>query len=161
MPKKKKINRKLQLRYHGRILDHLGIQMYQSPVAAIAELISNSWDADSEKVCVTLPDEITRHAQLLVEDDGIGMTFEECQERFLNVGYARRGDDPDEKSPTKDRPILGRKGIGKFAGFGIAQLIRVETVSKETGEKTVFEMDLLKLRTEEYVERRNTGLKLH
>lgn len=145
--------RSLKLRYHGRILDHLGIQMYQSPVAALAELISNSWDADAEGVEINLPNEICSDATIVVIDDGIGMTFSDCQERYLNVGYARRGDDPDEHSPEKHRPILGRKGIGKFAGFGIASVVRVETVSKKNGERTVFEMDLDVLRTQEYVEK--------
>ena len=38
--------------------------------------------------------------------------------------------------------MLGRKGIGKFAGFGIASLVVVETVSRATGERTVFGLDL-------------------
>ena len=33
------LEEKLYLRFHGRIIDSLGIQMYQSPVAAVAELI--------------------------------------------------------------------------------------------------------------------------
>ena len=47
--------KKLHLSFHGRIIDSLGIQMYQSPVAAVAELIANAWDADATKVDVTLP----------------------------------------------------------------------------------------------------------
>jgi hypothetical protein len=39
--------KKLRLSFHGRIIDSLGIQMYQSPVAAVAELIANAWDADA------------------------------------------------------------------------------------------------------------------
>ena len=41
---------KLHLAFHGKIIDHLGIQMYQSPTAAIAEIVSNAWDADAEHV---------------------------------------------------------------------------------------------------------------
>ena len=33
---------KLYLRFHGRIIDSLGTQMYQSPAAAVAELIANA-----------------------------------------------------------------------------------------------------------------------
>ena len=51
-----------------------------------------------------------------------------------------------ERSQSKNRRILGRKGIGKFAGFGIARVIQVETVSAQNGEKTVFEMDIDKIR---------------
>jgi len=144
-------NRTLELKYSGRIIDHLGIQMYQSPVAAIAELVSNSWDADAEKVEIDLPEVIDDHAFITIKDDGNGMTFDECQNRFLNVGYCRRGSEPKAYSKNKHRPILGRKGIGKFAGFGISEIIKIETVSEETGERTVFELDINNLRSEEYV----------
>ena len=141
---------RLKIRFHGRIIDHLGIQMYQSPVAAIAELVANAWDADSPHVRITLPNNLDDKAVLQIEDNGRGMTFKECEERYLNVGYNRRIE--DNASETQGgRPLLGRKGIGKFAGFGIAERIKVATVSKETGEKTVFELNLHHLRSESYV----------
>lgn len=144
-----KIGESLQLSFHGRILDHLGLQMYQSPVAAIAELVSNSWDADAAAVDITVPVTLTVESpEVIVSDDGIGMTREECQTRYLNVGYNRRGRDPEAKSKA-DRPILGRKGIGKFAGFGIAKIVIVETVSAETGEFTKFTLNFEDLRGEE------------
>ncbi len=145
--------RELRLNFHGRIIDHLGIQMYQSPVAAVAEIVSNAWDAEAETVDITLPDQLTDGAVIVVSDDGLGMTFEQCQARYLKVGYDRRAGNPRAKSPNKGRPVLGRKGIGKFAGFGIATVIRVETISGETGEKIVFELDADRLRGDEYVER--------
>src|SRR4051812_40014971 len=48
-------HRKLEVRFHGRIIDHLAVQTYQSPVAAIAEMVANAWDADAGDVRVTLP----------------------------------------------------------------------------------------------------------
>jgi len=141
----------LQLNYSGRIIDQLGIQMYQSPVAAVAELVANAWDADAETVKISLPNTLDDAAEITLEDDGIGMTFEECEERYLNVGYCRRGENPTERSAKKDRPILGRKGIGKFAGFGIARCINIQTVSENTGERTEFELDLDQLRAGAYV----------
>jgi hypothetical protein len=80
------------------------------------------------------------------------MRFDDCENRYLNVGWCRRGNNPTEHSIGKKRPILGRKGIGKFAGFGIARLMHIETVSKSTGEKTVFDLDVDKLREGKYVE---------
>lgn len=143
--------RKLRFKFSGRVIDHLGIQMYQSPVAAIAELVANAWDSDAEEVRIELPAAISDDAEIVVKDDGLGMTFEQCDERFLSLGYARRGANSTERSPEKNRSILGRKGIGKLAGFGIARLIRVETVSKSSGERTVFEMDVDELRSGDYV----------
>ena len=107
--------RVLRINYSGRIIDHLGLQMYQSPVAAVAELVANAWDADADNVKITLPAKLAKAAELVVEDDGNGMSFAECQARFLNVGYARRGNKARELSKRKKRRILGRKGIGKFA----------------------------------------------
>ena len=142
---------KLYLRFHGRIIDSLGIQMYQSPVAAIAELIANAWDADARNVAVTLPANLSGKPTIIVHDDGLGMTFEQCQKLYLNIGRNRRIDDETDKTPG-GRPVLGRKGIGKFAGFGIAELLEVDTTSAETGERTVFHLDLSDLRGDQYID---------
>ncbi len=142
---------KIRISFHGRILDHLGIQMYQSPVAAVAELISNTWDADAEEVYITLPDSLDGDACITIRDNGSGMTFDDCEYKYLNIGWCRRGNDPRARTDEKERPTLGRKGIGKFAGFGVASTIRVDTVSKSTGERTVFEMNIDSLRGTSYV----------
>ena len=142
---------KLYLRFHGRIIDSLGIQMYQSPVAAIAELIANAWDADAKTVAVELPANLSGKPTIIVRDDGLGMTFEQCQNLYLNVGRNRRVEEENDRSPD-GRPILGRKGIGKFAGFGIAELLEVDTTSRETGERTVFQLDLGSLRGDDYID---------
>lgn len=137
----------LELRFAGRVIKHLGIQMYQSPVNAIAELIANAWDADATQVQITLPSDM--QGVFVIEDNGKGMTYQECQEHYLNVGRNRREDGPDSTTVEKNRPVLGRKGIGKFAGFGISQIVTVETTSKENGEQTTFQMNLDSLMQEE------------
>lgn len=140
-----------KLKVHGRVLEHLGIQMYQRPVNAIAELVANAWDADAVRVDINLPDSISDEAEITIKDDGVGMTPEECQDKYLYVGWNRRADNPEAKTDGKKRRVLGRKGIGKFAGFGIAGVIRIETISQETGEKTVFELDLDDLMGDDYI----------
>jgi hypothetical protein len=143
--------KRLVLKFHGRVLEQLGIQSYLTPVPSIAEMISNGWDADAKLVDVTLPRAVSGNARIVVKDDGDGMTFDECQNCFLNVGWNRRGDDPD--SCTKwGRAILGRKGIGKFAGFGIAKVLDIDTVSRENGERTRFRLNIDDLMGEKYVD---------
>ena len=140
--------RELRLTFHGKILDQLGLQMYQSPVASLAELVANGWDADATAVDIALPDTPGEDSTIVVEDNGHGMTFDECQEEYMRVGYDRRagGRGPRTRS---GRLAMGRRGIGKFAGFGIARKIRVETTSRSTGEETSFEMDIDELRSAE------------
>ena len=143
-------SKELTMSFHGRILDQLGSQTYQSPVASIAELVANAWDADAETVNVRLPDGVGEEDEVVVEDDGIGLKFAECQGRYLNIGYCRRGKEPVAHT-TKGRVVLGRKGIGKFAGFGIARIIRIDTISEKTGEETSFEMNLDELAVDDYM----------
>ena len=134
--------KRLYLEFHGRVIEHLGIQMYQSPVNAVAELVANAWDADAKTVAIDLPETVTDlAATFVIRDDGVGMDFDECQRHYLAVGRNRRRKQSEERTPA-GRPVLGRKGIGKFAGFGIASCVTVTTVSQATGERTVFRLDL-------------------
>ena len=135
-------DKKLFLEFHGRVIEHLGIQMYQSPINAVAELVANAWDADATSVEIEFPQTLAApDARFVIRDDGVGMTFTECQKHYLAVGRNRRGGRTEGKTGG-GRPVLGRKGIGKLAGFGIARLMTVATVSRATGERTVFRLDL-------------------
>ena len=136
--------------FHGKILDQLGFQIYQSPVASLAELVANAWDADATKVDIRLPDTLGEESTIVVEDNGHGMTFDECQAEYMNVGYDRRAGKNGARTRL-GRLVMGRKGIGKFAGFGIAKRIHVVTTSASTGEETSFEMDVEDLRSTEYL----------
>ncbi len=129
--------KELKLIIQPNVIDHLGIKMYQKSVDVIAEFVANAWDADSETVEITIKD-----SSIEIKDNGIGMSFEQCQDHFLIVGRDRRKDTGKDLSEGKNRPILGRKGIGKFSGFGIAKKIEVLTISKSDGELTYFEMDI-------------------
>jgi hypothetical protein len=136
----------LYLDFHGRIIEHLGLQMYQSPTAALAEMVSNAWDADATRIEIRLPTELGTDAEIVIQDFGNGMTLAEVQAHYLKVGLNRRGAHSTERSRRLNRAILGRKGIGKFAGFGIARRIIVETISQDTGEKTTFELNYDRIR---------------
>ena len=107
----------LTLNFHGRIIDHLGIQMYQSPVAAVAEIVSNAWDADAEQVDIELPTPPVAESSLIVRDDGNGMTYDECNARFLEAGYDKRGGTP-RRLRREDARSKGERGSGSSRGSG-------------------------------------------
>jgi histidine kinase/DNA gyrase B/HSP90-like ATPase len=128
----------------GRTLEHLGIQMYKHRDAAIAELVANAWDAGASKVQITLPipegyDKAT--AEIVVQDDGHGMTDNEVEEMYLVLGRNRRADG----KPESGRPVMGRKGIGKLAGFGMADMAEISTWRE--GKLTVLPMVARELTT--------------
>lgn len=125
--------KELVLTFAGNIVTHLGVKMYAGrPVPAIAELISNAWDADAKRVDVTLPlDEPWSAAEqshvIVVADDGNGMTWDMVRDAYLDVGRDRRLADNTDRSPG-GRLLQGRKGVGKLAGFGIADIVEIQTV---------------------------------
>jgi hypothetical protein len=142
----------LVLKFAGSLVEQLGAQLYPSLTAAVAELISNAWDADAKTVWVTIPfDDWTKDATIEVLDDGNGMAYEEARLQYLIVGRNRRKTPPGEKSEG-GRLLHGRKGIGKLAAFGTAGWL--ECVTAKSGEVTAFAIDYEKLRrstpTEDY-----------
>src|SRR5437879_3554781 len=123
-----------ELRISRLTIDKLGIQLYDKVSAVIAELIANSFDADAENVTISLPLNTaicTRKADgtldekghaIEIKDDGHGMTPEEAQNFYLFVGKDRRNDPRrGGTSRKKNRPVMGRKGIGKLAPFGVCR----------------------------------------
>lgn len=75
----------------------------------------------------TLPESCS----IVIEDDGDGMNRNELQENFLLIGRRRRSESGTARTPGK-RVLMGRKGLGKLAGFGVAH--RIEVVSRKAGE---------------------------
>jgi hypothetical protein len=121
--------RKLRMTVAGRFIDLLGHQMYGGPVQAVAEFVANAWDADSTKVEISIPeDPKEKGAEIKVRDHGEGMDFDELINRYLTVGYERRKDRGE--TTASGRLVMGRKGIGKLAGFGIAEDIVLRSVKK-------------------------------
>lgn len=103
------------------VLNHLGLKLYSNVPAVLSEAVANSWDADAENVDIEISsDEIT------ITDDGHGMTIDDINERYLTVGYKRRESDA-ERTLMHNRPVMGRKGIGKLSLFSIADTVEVQT----------------------------------
>lgn len=108
------------------VINSLGRDLYRSITTIIGEAISNSWDADAKNVWIKLNEEKT---QLIIKDDGIGMTSDDFQNKFLKIGYSKRA---LGSYKTKDgRPFIGRKGIGKLAMLSCANEITI--LSKRDG----------------------------
>ena len=136
--------RQLTMGIAGGLIKHLGLQMYSGAVPAIAELIANAWDSMAKNVYVEIPSDKSFETtdKIVVKDDGHGMTFEECEKKYLLVGRDRRkeeGDYSNKFDSLLQRKVMARKGIGKLSGFGIANRIEIRTV--KSGEITHFALD--------------------
>ncbi|HHC7369276.1 ATP-binding protein [Vibrio parahaemolyticus] len=122
------------------VLNHLGMSLYSNTPAVLTEIISNAWDADANEVTINLD---KANSEVVITDDGHGMTKEHIINRFLKVGYARRND-KREKSDSGKRQVMGRKGIGKLAMFSLAGKIQVTSKTIDSNA-TGFEIDVEEL----------------
>ncbi len=128
----------LEMRFDPQTINHLGLRMYSTLPPALAEIISNSYDADAEHVAITLSEESGTPKEIKIEDDGIGLSFDEIKNKFLVIGRNRRidGDQPSEKFK---RLPTGKKGLGKLALFGLAKTITIST--KQNSKLNEFVLD--------------------
>ncbi len=113
------------------VLDHLGIDLYSNIAAVLTEAVANAWDADAGKVEI---DVAADHESIEIRDDGIGMSIEDMNAKYLRVGYRRRDEDrkiDGTATSAKGRPIMGRKGLGKLSLFSIAETIEVHSIKND------------------------------
>ena len=108
------------------VLNSLGRNLYRNFITILGEAISNSWDADADNVKIIINRE---KSEMLVIDDGDGMSVSDFSGKFLRIGYSKRANGSNSR---KGRPYIGRKGIGKLALLSCAN--RIIIVTKKAGE---------------------------
>jgi len=133
----------LEMRFDPQTVRHLGLKMYSQLPAALAEIISNSYDAYATKVGVVLKEESGSPVSIVVMDDGIGLSFSEINEKFLVIGRNRRVMDTEVKDPPFQRKPTGKKGLGKLALFGVAKTITIETRKDGLLNEFILDYDVL------------------
>src|ERR1700754_2031392 len=106
-----------KFRVRARTVDMLGRQQIAGIPTAISELFKNAHDAYARNVDV---DYFRRENLFLLRDDGLGMTKEDFELRWLTLGTESKIGSVAIKPPPKDpdqpsRPTLGEKGIGRLA----------------------------------------------
>ena len=158
------------LKANTGILESLGHNMYTSVAKSLVEFVANGFDAEATEVKLNIPfkdiekaredgiktfnkkkeqgqttlellqSTVSPNIAITIEDNGHGMDYLDIRDNFMPINRNRRKYSGN-KSLTGKRFVMGRKGLGKLAGFGIAELITIET--KKAGENyvTKFIMD--------------------
>lgn len=99
------------------------------PDIALTELVANAWDAGASKVEIHIPEQSGE--EILVSDDGSGMTEEQFLKRWMTLGYNRvrhqglSAEFPPDRSEWR-RPAYGRNGVGRHGLLCFADSYLVE-----------------------------------
>lgn len=128
---------------YPKTIEHLGIKMYATFPIALAELIANAYDAEANRVDIKIV--TTGEKSIQVIDDGIGMTPEEVNSKFLVIGRNRREEENKLKN-SMNRHIMGRKGLGKLALFGLGNTVQIRTQVANQTQGVSFTLDWDELR---------------
>lgn len=97
--------------YLVRTLGNLG----SSPEVALTELVANAWDAGATTVDITIPE--NKEEELIIEDNGVGLSKEEFYSRWMKLGYNRLKHQGKKvffpSGVDLQRYAYGRNGVGR------------------------------------------------
>ena len=143
----------LKLKFDLGIVELLGSQLYTKLPSIICEFVSNSYDADATEVEVLIEENDlgkTKITNIIISDNGVGIAssasdyIKEINNNFLNIGRKRRKEENNSESKIYHRKIQGKKGIGKLAGFGITNEIKVTTTTSHITNSFVLNYEDMK-----------------
>ena len=105
-----------------------------SPEIALTELVANAWDAGATTVDIFIPEDYGQ--QLIVEDNGTGLTKEQFEQRWMKLGYNRvKHQGKNVIFPPNvegKRLAYGRNGVGRH---GLLCFDKEYTVITNSGGK--------------------------
>ncbi|MCC8050013.1 MAG: ATP-binding protein [Clostridiales bacterium] len=148
----------LTFRVSAGLKNLIGRDLISDKYIAVFELVKNSYDAGASKVNISylLSDEGV--GQIIISDNGCGMTYEDIIQKWLFVAYSEKKPQNRSKSSYRDeikREVAGAKGVGRFSCDRLgASLQLITKTDKEIQTHVVdvnwnrFEMD----DTKEFIE---------
>lgn len=102
--------------------------------AGISELIWNGLDAEATKVTVSIAENALGGAdQVIVTDNGHGMTNAEAHRYFATLGGSWKRTAPGRHSKSKKRVLHGSEGQGRWRAFGVGTFVTWRTVAEVDG----------------------------
>ncbi|MHB1681203.1 MAG: ATP-binding protein [Bacilli bacterium] len=110
------------------------------PETALTELVANAWDAGATRVDIHIPNE--GFEEIVVEDNGTGLTPDEFRIRWMTLGYNRLKHQGEtvECPPGHEfihRQAYGRNGVGRHAMLCFSNEYVVETTKSGNSNRFV------------------------
>ncbi len=113
------------LRFAPDVLRRLGEELNPSPEQGMLELVRNAYDADAGSCTVELVNVSATGGQLIITDDGLGMTIKQLRHSWLVLGHSSKS--RHERTATFDRLQVGSKGLGRLAALRLGPVARLRT----------------------------------
>lgn len=129
-----KQNSTLSFRVSAGLKNIIGRDLISDKYIAIFELVKNSYDAGAYKVDISFVKTNEGNDQIIISDNGCGMTYNDIVEKWLFVAYSEKKPQNRKKSSYRDvikREVAGAKGVGRFScdrlGASLALITKTES----------------------------------
>lgn len=106
--------REVSFSTHAHIKNIIGKELINDDNVAVMELVKNSYDAGATKVIIkfkNLVDDKNKQSELIIIDDGMGMSENDILTKWLNIAYSSK----KENFTQNNRYQAGNKGVGRFS----------------------------------------------
>lgn len=144
-------NSTLSFRVSAGLKNIIGRDLISDKYIAIFELVKNSYDAGAYKVDISFATTDAGQNQIIISDNGCGMTYTDIVEKWLFVAYSEKKAQNRKKTSFRDeikREVAGAKGVGRFSCDRLGALLTLITKTEsETSANKVevnwnkFELD--------------------
>jgi signal transduction histidine kinase len=129
------------IRFSSNILKSLGEELNPDLTQGLIELVKNAYDADARNCIIELNHVFDRqqenqpslfsdinYSQIIIEDDGNGMTDEDISNNWLLLGESTKN---STQKTALGRVPVGNKGLGRLAALRLGMKTTLRTVSKK------------------------------
>ena len=144
-------NSTLSFRVSAGLKNIIGRDLISDKYIAIFELVKNSYDAGAYEVDISFVTTDAGQNQIIISDNGCGMTYTDIVEKWLFVAYSEKKTHNRKKTSFRDeikREVAGAKGVGRFSCDRLGALLTLITKTEtETSANKVevnwnkFELD--------------------
>ena len=115
----------MKFRISSGLKNHIGRELITDDNVAIFELVKNSYDADAKNVKIVFKDMRSQDKKIIIIDDGIGMSKEDLENKWLFVAYSEKKD--LAKNIKNKRLMAGSKGLGRFSCDRLGSKLKIYT----------------------------------
>ena len=108
----------------------LGRGLVTDQIAAIFELVKNSYDADAKEVHISFEGIKSDEPRLIIWDNGTGMSLADIEKKWMVIGTDSKKS--KQYSPIFNRALNGDKGIGRFAVDRLGSRLNLVSVARNS-----------------------------
>lgn len=135
----------LEFRISSGLKNIIGKDLITDDFIAVFELVKNSYDAFAKNVDIIINDD-----EIIISDDGNGMSLDDLKKKWLFVAYSEKKDSIIEPSDEKKesyrdkiqekRHFAGSKGIGRFSSDRLGEKLSI--ITRKKGKRNIEKIDI-------------------